>query len=39
MYTKNAYTSELEQSQKGLLVIDSRVHALAAGLAYANEYV
>ncbi|CAO3627002.1 unnamed protein product [Mucor hiemalis] len=29
---------ELEQSQKGLLVIDSRVHALASGLEYANEF-
>lgn len=29
---------ELEKSQNGLLVIDSRVHALASGLAYANAY-
>ncbi|KAG2231261.1 hypothetical protein INT48_008468 [Thamnidium elegans] len=30
---------ELEKSQKGLLVIDSRVHALATGLAYAHEFI
>ncbi|GAA5803282.1 NUDIX hydrolase domain-like protein [Helicostylum pulchrum] len=30
---------DLEKSQQGLLVIDSRVHALATGLAYANEFV
>lgn len=30
--------TELEKSQNGLLVIDSRVHALASGLAFANEY-
>ncbi|GAA5817431.1 hypothetical protein MFLAVUS_010977 [Mucor flavus] len=30
---------DLEKSQKGLLVIDSRVHALATGLAYAHEFI
>ncbi|KAI7894062.1 NUDIX hydrolase domain-like protein [Mucor mucedo] len=29
----------LKESQKNLLVIDSRVHALASGIAYANSYI
>lgn len=39
-YTKptNSFYIELEQSQNGLLVIDSRVHALASGLLYAKDY-
>ena len=34
----NMYKKELEKSNEGQLMIDSRVYSLASGLAYSSEF-